>query len=78
MWQDPCILCPFYATHSTGWFYFTNCNVGGSKILEFEITTEIVQDSHDFHDKIFVTHDLVVHDFQAESTIYSAFFEVKW
>ena len=38
----------------------------------FEITTEIVHDSHDFHDKIFV-----VHDFLAESTIFGAFFEVK-
>ena len=43
----------------------------------FEITTEIVHDSHDFHDKIFVVHDFVVHDFLAESTIFGAFFEVK-
>ena len=40
----------------------------------FEITTEIVHDSHDFHDKIFVVHDFVVHDFSAESTIFGAFF----
>ena len=41
-----------------------------SFIPGFEITTEIVHDSHDFHDKIFV-------DFLAESTIFDAFLELK-
>ena len=38
----------------------------------FEITTEIVHDSHDYHDKNFV-----VHDFLVGQTIFDEIFDVK-
>ena len=39
----------------------------------FKITTKIVHDSHDFHDKIFVVHDFVVHDFLVENRNFDVF-----
>ena len=43
------------------------------KSCTISCTTKIVHDSHDFHDKIFVVHDFVVHDFLGKYEILDVF-----
>ena len=69
--MEPEIFIKIYRHHDT---FIPDFAINPGRFTSgFKITTEIVHDSHDFHDKI-----CVVQDFLAGPTIFGAFFEVKY